>query len=465
MSAINIPNNIPKSFSTKWKVDKTAANMFMFAIGLSALDAYNLGPVPITWIGTVICACSFAISSHAPGKFLKPFWVFMIWAAIVTGVSFFMNLGYYRMPPNTTLPLTAFVLVRLIKPLAFIAVVSWVYSLMRNGADVVAIIIKLGVMIALASIYIYLAQTIGLPELPRNRMSTSGGQQEAVYSYAFHRATGTFLEPSRCGTWLVLPFMLSLNRMKSIGDIAKIACIGSVVLLTGSLNVIVAIIVGYSFNAAYFSSMRMGRRMIILMQFILIMSVLMFVFQLLVVGENDLISVLSERLAPILDLGLSASNRKAVYEYILLHPPPIFGYGFGLANLEYSDNIGSDMVVSYLSLYVNIVYSTGYLGLFIIAIGLLNPIYYFNSIRKRIRLDPTINSVCAAYIAWLIILFFRSEELEPMLGVVVGMFIYYLQEPSLKSNPVKMDQGGSSRLQPTVPFNSQATSEEASRSL
>ena len=90
-----------------------------------------------------------------------------------------------------------------------------------------------GVLCAAMALYIYVAQLSGLPEPPRTRMGTGGDQQATTFTYAFHRAMGTFQEPGDLASWLVLPLFLSFlarGRYKNLGSIA-IAALGSVLLL------------------------------------------------------------------------------------------------------------------------------------------------------------------------------------------------------------------------------------------
>ena len=139
------------------------------------------------------------------------FWLFFLWAMLVTAASTVSHDYASFMPLGATTPYPVFILLRFFTLLSFVASVYVALWLLQQGCreHVIKAVVTIGCFISVAALYIYAAQIYGLPELPRNRLGTAGGLQAIRFTYDFHRAIGTFREPSLLAAWLIVPLFLA----------------------------------------------------------------------------------------------------------------------------------------------------------------------------------------------------------------------------------------------------------------
>ena len=398
---------------------------------VSALGAYSLGSIPIEIIGSVAWIF-LLILLMLTGKavqfsplFVMSFLLFSGWTSFVTGYNVLVSPA--NVPIQMTTPLFGYLLLRLFGLFAFAAVVMVVfYSVNKLGYDLVARrIVVSGVIVSVISLYIYLAQIHGWPEPTRTRMGTSGGGQSTVFSYAFHRAMGTFREPSHFAEWFIIPLFLSFQiKMRRI-VIARIL-MASCLLLTGSLTGIASAVIGISYAVFLtLASGRIHRKGVVQIAAIVVFSSVIFNFLVQPYSGNSasLFSVIYDRLQPILDGGMTASNRGYVYEYMNSIPAPILGSGMGLSNLNFAESISSAFPVSFLSLYFNIYYSAGILGLILLVLLLAIPFVPTQRLSFRISSYP--GPLVGAYVAWLVTFAVHSEELSVSFGIIYGLMLSF----------------------------------------
>ena len=182
----------------------------------TGLAAYSIGSVPIQWLaqaGFVVLAAALVLGLKririVPGGYILI--MFMGWALVVNG----FNAGRFaaEMPALAPLPYELFIIVRYINLLSFTAVLYLTFWLLTQGyaKSLTNWIVLIGVLVSLAALYIYIANIYGLPQPPRSRMGTSGGEQATTFSYGYffyNRALGTFVSRA---TWLngcCCPFFL-----------------------------------------------------------------------------------------------------------------------------------------------------------------------------------------------------------------------------------------------------------------
>lgn len=393
-----------------------------------ALDAYSLGGIPIQWIvrAGVIMLATWAAAARrlyiVPGMSLLA--LLFVWSGIVTSVNVLIG-GYDELVPllgTSSYPL--FIFLRLSAVLAFIATASLVYWLAANGyrGEMIKAIGYLGVAVSLVALYVYLAQVFGLPELARTRVGTGGGEQVLRFTYPFQRAMGTFREPSFLGEWLVVPFFMSLGANGKIALLLS-ATIGGAILLTGSLTGFLGVGLGFVF--AFFSTRPIRKAHLrTLLVLLLAVTFSALAFSWIAVGQNvqdfSLWQTVTGRIQPILVSGPQASNRGYVYEFMAQSPIPVFGVGVGHANLTLTHYLGSDAVASFLSLYMNYLYSTGIVGAAMLATFLAWPL------RKLVAARGQAYSltIVAAYVSYLVMFAVRAEELTAMFGVAFALFVH-----------------------------------------
>lgn len=406
----------------------------LFLIG-SALDAYNIAGVPIPWVtraGLIIVTLILGLFHRlklVPGT--KPMALLLLWGVLVTLLNA-LRINYAEfLPPLATTPYLVYVLLRVFVVASFLATMYLVYWLLSQGyrATVIRWTVIVATVVALASIYIYVAQLHGFPEPFRTRLGTAGGEQAIRFTYPFHRAMGTFREPSHLAEWLVVPFFLSLVYRQQRFTNVQSVIIAAALLLTGSLTGIVSIPVGFLGSIVLARGVT-NHALRISARFLLAGLLAAVVFSVVAsgydTGKPDLVRLIDDRLTPILfEGGLARSNRDYVYEYVRTAPIPALGVGFGNANLLLSHHLGTETVASFLSLYLYTTYSIGVVGLVLLAVFLLTPIFAILR-RKRLERERWVRAYLAAYLAWLIMFAVNSEELHIMFSIVYCLLAFEL---------------------------------------
>jgi hypothetical protein len=408
---------------------------FALSVAGTALGAYNLGPVPVQWMAQllVIGVAVLLGLRHlyaVPGSGL--FAVLVTWALVVTIANAAIGDFGMRMPPAATTSYPLFIVLRFMALFAFIAVVFITYWLLREGHRdrVVRILVIGGSMVAAAAIYIYVAQLYGWWEPLRSRLGTSGGEQPTVFTYAFHRALGTFREPSHLAEWLAVPLFLSFAHPGRTRYL-HVMLIGTALLLTGSLTGILGVVAGLTGAIVLTNPFRAGGAKLLL-QVAGALALALAVFSRVAVsyvGEGaQLLEVIEERLAPVLmGGGMGASNRDYVFEYMASRPIPLVGEGLGNANIVFSEALGSPVVASFVSLYNNYLMSLGVVGVLLLAVFLLRPVVGALRIPPA-RRDVRLRLVLAGYLTWLLMFAVHSEEPAFMFGVVFALLAFEARE-------------------------------------
>jgi hypothetical protein len=206
---------------------------------------------------------------------------------------------------------------------------------------------------------------------------------------------------------------------------ATILMLGTL-LLTGSLAGIASAVLGLLMALVVvrpFSGQ--GLRQAILVAIAILVSVLLFGIMAVanVDGEANLGAVLWDRIAPILDGGVRATNRNYIYEYVENTPFPVLGWGYGIPNLIMARDFGQDLVGSFLNWYVCTAYSAGYIGLGLLIAFLATPVIRalrgIQSVTGVARLDIAL--IMAAYFSWLMRYAMCTDEPVMMSAVAYAM--------------------------------------------
>lgn len=398
-----------------------AISLVLFA---DSLEAWQLGPIPIQWLSRSAAIAFGALLvmkgrlHFAPGTG----WLLLLiaWGLIRTG--WIAAFGpTVVMPALATTSFHVFVALRIFNLLAFLAVIQLVFTAIVEGRRerLQATLVTLGAVAAVIAIYFYFAQILGLPQPPRNRVSTGGGEQVLHFSYAFHRALGTFREPSHLAEWLAVPLFLSFGA-RSRRQYIEGVIMAAALLLTGSLTGIVGTVAGLV--VALILTNPFGVEKIrILTRIAIVGAIGMFVFQKVVVtnlpGSIGLFDVLTGRLQPILEGGMSTSNRFYVYAFVENVPITFLGVGLGIANLELGRFLQSDLVVSFLNMFFNTAYALGVPGVVLLAGFLLAPVVRLWTRARHMLQERTVYLSAAAVFTWWVVFFVRADEFSPMFAV------------------------------------------------
>jgi hypothetical protein len=409
----------------------------------SAMDAYTLGPLPLEWltqlgaVGLVVCVGFSHRLYVMPG--LRPLVWLLLWGA---GVSLVNALSFdytVLMPQLSTLPYGMFVLLRLFLLVAFAATAMLVYWLLVHGYQerMVKLTVRIGAWVAAFALYVYVAQLVGLPEPPRNRMGTTGAEQATVFQYAFHRAMGSFREPSHLAEWLTVPLFFSLAGRRFLNT--RSILMASAILLSGSLTGILGAGLAFLLALLLSNPFKLNNfRVLVRLSLAGVLALVMFQAFVTDYGGNsgaDLFSVVEDRVRPILfEGGIKSTNRYYVYDYAAQSPAPFFGYGLGNSNLRLSDFLDEPIVSSFLSLYLNTLYSLGYPGLILLLVLLLAPpIRFLRAFRGS---DSTYHVLLLAmYLCYLIVFAVHLEALSFMFAVVLAFVAYEAHEGRREEMP------------------------------
>lgn len=405
---------------------------FLVLYFVTAMGAYNVGPVPATWLaqaGLVTLAFGLILFTNSlrvvPGGALLI--LFFAWALFVTTG----NVDEYSgmMPRSATTPYGVYISLRYVGFASFMAALYLTYWLIGEGEGeaLARWIVIIAFAIALFALYIYLAHIFGLPEPPRNRLATAGGGEQATLfsgeaGLFYNRATGTFREPSGLAEWLILPLFLSFG-FRERADRIRSASIAAAFSLTLSMMGLFAV------SAGTFVSLLLTRpfskRTYKVVGLVILAGALAYLLlsriSIGVLGENRVSvgSMFGNRVISTIVGGIGKSNRSYVYEFVSDNPWPALGLGMGNGNLMFAQHLGVDSPVAFLSVYLFTLYAAGYPGIILLGSFLLRSIaQYALSFKRTITATPL---VLMAYISYLVSSAVGAEELSPWFGICTGL--------------------------------------------
>jgi hypothetical protein len=398
----------------------------------SGLGAYAFGPVPVQWLvlslGCVAAGFFLLGGVHRLPGGAAAFGL-LGWLALVSLTRLPHAASYAdRMPPLSTTPYTLFVPLRFMDLASFLALAyltTWILA--RGGwRQVLRTVVLSGSVIAAIALYIYIAQIHGLPEPTRTRIGGAGVAQSVVFTYDFHRAMGTFREPSHLAEWLVVPLLLSvIYRGRWLNGHTILMSV--VLLLTGSLTGMLGVVAGLLAGATILGGFQ-RHHVRTLLAAVLIFAVALQVFAVFVrtyedrVGV-DLIEVMLTRVLPMLESGVTQSNRGYVYAYLGSQPLPLWGHGLGNASIALTSWMGSAAMGSHLSLYLNVLFSGGPIALLLLVVFLAYPLvgFYF---RQGLRSQPWFFLLASAYLAWLVMFAAHAEMPTLMFAIIYALLAH-----------------------------------------
>lgn len=392
------------------------AGLAIFILLLTSVEALSLWNVPVAWIGKALIVF---ISLYLISKRLDPgpmgsrgLVALLAWLALITVVQTLMFEHEELHPLDATTPYMLFVFLRFVSLIAFIGAAYLTCCWIRkDGWEVIRkVIVLAGAVVALGAILLYLSERFGGTPALTNRLSTGGGESVGVFSYQFHRAVGPFREPSHLGEWLVLPFFLALSGKKWV---VSGAIVGAALLLTGSLLAFIGALCGLLVSLIPGALLARDRGLL-LWRFLVVVAISFVSFNLAAFTYTGSVPLLMETIsdrmrAMWLDHGVFSSNRDYVWDFVRSSEVPLLGWGLGNANLILSDWMTSNFIVSFLSLYLNMLFSGGPIALVTLLLILLRPMV------RIFRLsDPglQLRARLAGYCGLLLMFSAGSEELS-----------------------------------------------------
>lgn len=403
---------------------KLSFAVFVVAFVLSGLTAYSFIGVPFDWISKVLYLLAYTIVLGFNQKLPKSY-NYLLFVVLIALVSNVINWKIFEMPSRATTDYHTFIILRYFNYLLFFTTTILVYKLANKFSSnlLVKWINFACILIIVVSIYTYFAQIFGFWEPTRNRIGTGGQDfilEEIRYSYAFHRFTGTFREPSHLATFLILPFFLFSSQFKTKFGLSH-AIIIILILLTGSLLGVLSLICGYLFYN-YTNSKKP------VFSVSLVFAILSIILLINDSFGNVYLQTITGRIELLLSQGYGNSNRGFQIDVISSNPSTLFGYGFGNSNLFLASITGNPLVPSYLNLFINTLYSTGYVGLFFMVI------FFFSSFRfiydNKINIPAQGWTLVGALVCYFIIYIVNDEELSINHSIIFGLLLSIISKNS-----------------------------------
>jgi hypothetical protein len=404
--------------------------LFFVCLVLNALGSVSIYSIPAPWIGMILIIM-IGILVYGRSKTL-PSWIYLaIFCLIALGI--ILNISqwntYERLfPSSATTSYPLYVGLRYANLIAFLSSILIVVYFCKIGFGdrLINDVVNLGVAVAVYSLYVYIAQITGLPELiPRTRIGTGGEEQSIEFSYSFHRAMGSFREPSHLAEWLMLPFALTFAQVNRNARYRTLI-IGSALLLTGSMTGIFSIIIAFIF-LLFIKILNPKGSLTFSSSFWPIAKTfaLLFIASIIIdfILDGLLFEVIKKRSLLILVDGLSKSNRDYVYEYLQTRPAiPVMGIGMGNLQIDHGLYINNALITSVLNLYINILHSFGILGFALFMSVITFPL--LKSLRNTSLTQP-LNSILLGYCAWMVAFFVQSEEPSILFGLAYGLLVFW----------------------------------------
>jgi len=409
----------------------------MAMLTLDGLQTYAIGPVPLSWLGRVAVIglvgflWLFRDLYRAPG--VVPLLVVLAWGIAVTVGNAIVTDYAIMSPVFATTAYPVYLVLRWLWLLSFIATLALVFWLFVEGCGDAFIrwLVHLAALVALAAIYIYFAQINGWWEPPRTRIGTgiAAGLAEQATNFVglFHRAMGTFREPSHLGAWLVLPLWLSFTGAGWRAR-AETLVIGLTIALTVSLGTILALLFGFAGALVLTDPLRKPNLRLIAIV-VLLLAAATAVFQIVAVAYGakvGLVAALWDRIAPMLAGGLDASNRGAVFRrYFETFGviPPLVGIGWGHVPLilatrgAYLGNVATSNFFLYTGASIGMIGLIGWIAV------LVTPVVRV-LLRPALRADRLVFVTMAAFGAHLVMLNVFFDEPPMLLAVAMAILGY-----------------------------------------
>lgn len=393
---------------------------------LSACQAYQVGPLPIPFLAQLMVVAQ-AFGNRTWYHQRIPKGSLLIALAIGIGILGQLESGTMysdMLPPAATTAYPIFIALRYWNVFVFLATP---YALLqrRQSTSVQSMYSAIrvaGVLVAIFALYVLIAQALGLPEPPRNRVGTSGLSEQAT-SFAVTRALGSFREPSHLAEWLLLPLCISFAQ----APVWQMVCIGSAFLLTVSLGGVVGAVAAIAVAVASSALAKKTRARPARTRSTLVpiavaagLTVAVYLF------GATLTQFMFTRIVDIAQGGLAASNRFYIVQYIQAVSPPMFGPGLGNSNIAFSTYLGVPAIASFTSLALYALYSLGTPGAMLMAIGLARLAYPGLALLKVDGAGLAGRALASAIGGGLVLALGLSEEPSLIFGLAlsVGMLAY-----------------------------------------
>lgn len=430
---------------------KMVVTLYTTILVLGSLQAFSLFGIPYSWLSlsAVIplgCLSFYFFRDTTETTGTKLIVILLLWLVIASALNRFGQFHETIFSPDSSTPYWRFVSLRFFSIISFALFLYSLSVLFNQGLSdrIIATAMAVGVLASVYALYSYHAQLYGLPEFRHNRDSAFGSLGEKImFSYAFHRALGSFLEPGTLAAFLIVPFFCSMSsESRIVGNVAATVILATI-FLTGSLTGILSIFLGIVVTSFFWIIQRKSVAAIlsILLRLCVIAVLSIVIFKVLVhpykvntsfeapsaalspVANNLEMNFMVIRISRLMASGLEHSNRGYVYKALRNNPPPLIGFGLGAAYLALGKMLGENTVVSFLNLYLNILYSGGLIALLALLVFLAFPIV--RVLKNKVTTNnPLLFYAMSAYIAWLATYFSLYDEFNLMSAIPYSILVF-----------------------------------------
>lgn len=394
---------------------------FIVMLACDAIAAYAVAGIPIPWFAYAFALLGLGVLSLGRTQRLRPppgttALLILLSYALLVQLSVGLAGTRWLMPARSPTSYDIFIASRFLVLIGFGATFLFTYSLSRRLGiyRVVKAMVLVGVAVSLMAAYIYIAQIYGLWEPTRTRMGTGGqiyANEKVAFTFGFHRALGTFREPSHLAEWLLAPAIILALTFRSLRGLMALLLVAFVLLLTGSMLGALGLAVGF-FVAALASKRGFVRGGVFIGILFVATTIVLQLFSI------DVVGVMVSRLHEFEELG--ASPRTFAYRFVLAGPVLSLGRGLGNANLVLAEGINSTLIPSHLSLYLNMWHALGLLGLIATLVLTLRPLLA-HDLWNLAKSDRTLAATLGGIAAWIVAFAAHAEELTVMFAILSGI--------------------------------------------
>ena len=387
--------------------------LFLIGFSLIHFDAFSLLGIPVPWIGFLICIFSCASSRLMLFHTLSASFIFMIaLLAMSTILSW-----------NPIVPVN-YIAYRIINLIGFFVIVNYIAQhsfTSKMSIFLERYVVRIGLITAIVSIFVFLLHVTGLGDLPRNRLGTGGFEQTIIFSFEggglANRALGTFREPSLLGMALVLPGIIAFKNRQWPSLFFLIISI----YLSYSFGTISAIILGTFITILFCVNIR--KLYIVLLAFgsFLLLSVNL---SLKVFSDN----IYSQRFDRISSSSLIETSRGYIYDNIdITSINWLIGDGIGNLSFRLAELLVTDRPVSLLNLFLSILSGGG-------AIALVMLLYWFiypNLLVQRYRIHLVTREAFLLLLPLNVFFFLyltSFEELHIWHAIILGLLLGRIEQ-------------------------------------
>lgn len=296
---------------------------------------------------------------------------------------------------------------------------------------IIDLLIAVGVVVALVAICDYVATRFGYVLFVRNAEGTGYSEIPIkFFYYGYHRAMGSFREPSHLGAYLIPLYFMALSRARLIAAVticaAAIISLSLIVYLSLFLTVMVVTV---------WLLLCGGRQKFWLINIgVSWVASTLLAWGLVYSYDATTVGYLQSRLDLVSQSRAVIPGRDYVFYYFLSRPLELFGQGLGFSSFDIGDFLGSPRPASFLSVIFYLYASLGVFGLVLAIAFFLSLITGLGSMARHenssIFWKGLLSAVIGVGLVWCFLIEEPSVQGMLILGLATGL-IYHSRQLGL----------------------------------